>query len=610
MRLKPIASIVMGTMLVFSSLPLSALAQEKEEGDSQNGKYDTKDEAVYGNLTANGALKDMYVVNTFHIDKPGMITDHGDYMDVRNLTNLSEMDQDGQEIQFISEKDDDEFYYQGYLEDHPLPWDIDITYLLDGKKINPDELAGKSGSLEIQIETSANEEVDDTFFEYYMLQISLTLDPELFSDIQAPDATKAKEGKDTNVTFTVMPEQEEEFIISTEVTDMEMDPIEISATPASMPIDDPDLGDMKGDMQELTDAIEEINGGVGDLNNGIAELSDGASDLNEGSNGFLNGINELDQSSGELVEGSSEINEVLQQVSDAVQEAPDESIDISDFEQIPDGIRELADGMYETADGLDELREHYDEGYDNLKDAIDDIPDEEISEEELQQLQEQLESEADQEVVAQLIETYQAALKAKGTYDAVKEAFDEVTGTLDEVSSTIREIAENADSTATEIENGLDDMEDLEELGDLQSGLSEMSSEYDSFHQGLVDYTDGVGGLASNYQEIDEGIGDLSEGSSSLEDGAGELKDGTEELEKETSDLPGEMQSEVDEMMEDFDMSDFEPVSFVSDKNKDVDIVQFALQTDSIEIEDADDDESDNEEEDKNLWDRFLDLFR
>ena len=104
MRLKPIASIVMGTMLVIGSLPLSALAQEKEEGDNQNGKYDTKDEAVYGNLTANGALKDMYVVNTFHIDKPGMITDHGDYMDVRNLTNLSEMDQDGQDIVYFGKR--------------------------------------------------------------------------------------------------------------------------------------------------------------------------------------------------------------------------------------------------------------------------------------------------------------------------------------------------------------------------------------------------------------------------------------------------------------------------------------------------------------------------
>src|SRR5699024_12450870 len=107
-----------------------------------------------------------------------------------------------------------------------------------------------------------------------MLQSSLTLDTELFSDMQATDATKAKDGKDTNVTFNVMPEQEEEFIISTEVTDMEMDPIEISATPASMPIDDPDLGHMKGDMQELTDAMQEIDGGVGELNNGIAALSD------------------------------------------------------------------------------------------------------------------------------------------------------------------------------------------------------------------------------------------------------------------------------------------------------------------------------------------------
>src|SRR5699024_12188257 len=97
MRLKPIASIVMGTKLVFSSLPLSALAQEKEEGDSENGKYDTKDEAIYGNLTANGNLKDMYVVKTFHIDKPGMITDDGDYMDVRNLTKLSEKNEDGEE---------------------------------------------------------------------------------------------------------------------------------------------------------------------------------------------------------------------------------------------------------------------------------------------------------------------------------------------------------------------------------------------------------------------------------------------------------------------------------------------------------------------------------
>src|SRR5699024_12605315 len=122
MRLKPIASIVMGTMLVFSSLPLSALAQEKAEGDSQNGKYDTKDEAVYCNLMANGTLKDMYVVNTFHIDRSGMITDHEDYMNVRTLTKLSETDQGGANIYINSLLEDNGFYYIGRLDDNKLPW--------------------------------------------------------------------------------------------------------------------------------------------------------------------------------------------------------------------------------------------------------------------------------------------------------------------------------------------------------------------------------------------------------------------------------------------------------------------------------------------------------
>lgn len=607
MRLKQIATIVMGIVLVFGSSPFTILAKDNGKEDEQKGKYDTKDEAVYANLTASGVLEEMYVVNTFQIKKSGTITDHGDYTDVRNLTNLTDMEQDNRNIEFSAEEKDDDFHYQGYLENEPLPWDIDVTYLLDGDKINPDDLAGESGSLEIQIETSANKDVDQTFFEYYMMQISLTLDPKVFSDIQAPDATKAKEGKDTNVTFTVMPDKEEELIVSAEVTDLEMDPIDISATPASMPIDDPDMGDMKDDIQSLADAIKEINSGVGDLNSGVSDLRDGATDLNDGSGSFLSGINQLDQSSGELVNGSSEINEALQQVSGAVQDAPDEAPDLSDFQELPDGIQELADGLNETADGLDEFRDKYNEAYGQLDGVIEEMPDGEISEKEIKEL---LGSDVDKEVVQQLLDAYQSAQKTKQTYDAVEEAFAGVTETLDQVSGSIREIADNADATATEIANGLDDMDGLEEIGELQSGLSEMASQYQTFHNGLVEYTDGVGELASNYQDIDEGIGGLSDGTSSLQDGVGDLQDGTEELEEETSDLPEEMQSEVDEMMDEFDMSDFEPISFVSDKNKDVDIVQFSLQTEEIEVEESDDTEKEDEETEESLWERFLDLFR
>lgn len=605
MRFKQIAAVMMGTVLVFGSLPFSVLADEK--GDTEKGKFSMKDEAIYGKLGANGVLKDMYVVNTFHDTKPGTIIDYGDYTNVRNLSNLSDIKQtDGNKVRFKAEKGDDDFYYQGDIDSQPLPWDIDISYKLDGKEVAPDQLAGKNGSLELQIKTSGNDDADPAFFENYMMQISLTLDPVNFEKIQAPDANKAKSGKDTILTFTVMPEKEETFIVTADVTDFEMDPIDISATPASMPIDDPDLGDVKSDMKSLSDAIKEINGGVDDLSGGISDLNDGATELSNGSSSYLDGINQLDQSSGELVAGSSEINDVLQQVAGAVQGAPDEAPDFSDFAQLPEGIHALADGLDESADGLDELRDNYDTAYENLTEAIDEIPDGDITQDQIEEL---LKSDVDQEVVNQLVDSYGAAQKVKGTYDSVKEAFVAVTGTLDGVSDSLRVMADNANSTATEIENGLDDMNGLEELGELQAGLSELASEYQSFHEGLVGYTDGVSDLASNYQDIDKGIGGLADGTASLADGTDALRDGTEELEEETSDLPGEMQSEVDKMLEEFDASDFEPISFVSDENKNVDVVQFALQTEPIEVEEPEEKEE-TKDEDKGFWERFLDLFR
>ncbi len=143
-----------------------------------------------------------------------------------------------------------------------------------------------------------------------------------------------------------------------------------------------------------------------------------------------------------------------------------------------------------------------------------------------------------------------------------------MTGTLDQISSGITEMANNAEKMATEVEKGMENMDQMDALADLQNGLSSLASKYQSFHSGLVDYTDGVGELAASYQDIDAGIQGLSDGATSLNSGASELKDGTQELQEETSDLPGQMQSEVDEMMDEYDASDFEPKSFVSDKNE------------------------------------------
>ena len=73
--------------------------------------------------------------------------------------------------------------------------------------------------------------------------------------------------------------------------------------------------------------------------------------------------------------------------------------------------------------------------------------------------------------------------------------------------------------------------------------------------------------------------------------------------------MPGDLQSEVDEMMDDYDASDFEPKSFVSEQNEKVDVVQFVLQTEPIEVEEPETTEEADEEE-KSFWDRLMDLFK
>src|SRR5699024_943278 len=115
-------------------------------------------------------------------------------------------------------------------------------YFLDGKKMAPDEMAGRSGEVEIQIHTSKNDTVDPVFFNYYLQQISVTLNPEKFHDIQAPEGTKANEGKKQQITYSVMPEEEEDLIITAKVVEFELDPIQINALPANIAMDDPDYG--------------------------------------------------------------------------------------------------------------------------------------------------------------------------------------------------------------------------------------------------------------------------------------------------------------------------------------------------------------------------------
>ena len=133
------------TMLLSAVLLLALTAPALAADDAPT----EKEEVLYGILGLDGSVKSVYAVNIFNT---GDVTDYGDYSSVENLTNSDPITQNGDEITINSSAG--RLYYQGTLKSLKLPWDIAVTYTLDGKQIPASQLAGASGALAIHIQVT------------------------------------------------------------------------------------------------------------------------------------------------------------------------------------------------------------------------------------------------------------------------------------------------------------------------------------------------------------------------------------------------------------------------------------------------------------------------
>src|SRR5699024_9900739 len=157
----------------------------------------------------------------------------------------------------------------------------------------PTSLAGKDGHVKIKIKSRQNDKGEQMFFDHYVVQISATFDTEHVDNIKTAKGMISNSGEDKQVTFTVLPEEEEELTVEADIVDFTFKGFEINAVPSFFDIDEPDVSEMEGDMNTLQKAIRDINNGVYELRNGIGELHRGASDLEAGSAEYKAGMNEL-----------------------------------------------------------------------------------------------------------------------------------------------------------------------------------------------------------------------------------------------------------------------------------------------------------------------------
>lgn len=163
----------------------------------------------------------------------------------------------------------------------------------------------------------------------------------------------------------------------------------------------------------------------------------------------------------------------------------------------------------------------------------------------------------------------------------------------------------------------------------LADGAKELASGADLVRNGSSGLTYGITTLASNFDQMVNGSGQISWGLSQLADGmtayrngvsayvtgidlAGDgsrqLAGGTDELYQRTSGMDQMFKDKFAEMTEEFIPKPFDPVSFVSTKNKHIQVVQFVMMGQAINLP-ADEPTEVEEPAKKNIWDRIKDLF-
>lgn len=170
----------------------------------------TKTETVYVNLKANGDVSKVSVSDWLHTDKNEVYVD--DMSDLENITNVKSKVTpvtNGEKLRW--NMPDTDLYYSGTT-DRELPISVQLKYYLDGKEIKPEDLAGKSGEVKIDIKMINNASKDGFVngkkHKVYlpMLVVGGMVLPEgTFSGVTVKNGQSIGDGSKEIVVFTGMP---------------------------------------------------------------------------------------------------------------------------------------------------------------------------------------------------------------------------------------------------------------------------------------------------------------------------------------------------------------------------------------------------------------------
>lgn len=591
MKLHKITAAALAALLVGSlSAPALAKAAPSE-----------KEEVIYILTDASGAVTDIEAVNIF---AGGEILDYGDYSDVKPLNTDDVITQNGDTITFSSSAD--KVYYQGTMESTDIPWSISILYFLDGQEYAAEDMAGKSGALEIRFSVSKNEDCTGSFYEDYALQAAFTLDTERCMNIVCEGATVANVGSDKQLTYTILPGKGIDTQITADVTDFALEAVTINGVRLSM--------DIEVDDAALSDKVDEIVSAVDRMDSGASELRDGTGTLYEATGTLDSKVGELYNGVGTLTNGAASLYAGLTEAT--AKNSTLTAAAYSAYEGLCSAASVALNVQLET-NGMEPVTltpSNYSAVLLGLLAALDaDAVYDKAYQSALETVTAQVEAQADelyaqaaaQTVLAQLIQNGYTEEKAAAyleTEDGKAAVANAVTAMTDEQKTQLREAYIQQQMTSDEVTAQINAaVATVSAAAEQVSALKGQLDSYGVFYQGLTDYTAAVDSAATGAGSLSAGlntlygstetlqasVGELHSAVGELYGGTEELADGASEFVDKTADIDTQIDDEIESMTASVTGGDSEVVSFVSAKNTNVTAVQFVIKAAAIEKPDT-----------------------
>jgi len=451
--------------------PAEALAGSRQSTE--------KDETVYVVTGADGATEQTIVSDCLkNPSKAETISDKSDLKNIENMKGNEKFTENGNDS-LKWQADGNTIYYQGDAV-KATPVTTKITYYLDGSKIDPSDLAGRSGKVKIRINYINNEKADGVYVPFVAMS-GMILDNDVFSDVDIDNGKVIDDGDRQIAVGMAMPGLASSLGISAGEADIP-DSVQITARVKDFSLDTI--------MTVVTDDIfsnvsTDISGSFSGLDKQMGELDQASQALTEGTETLLKGIESSYAGSRKLASGSQELYENMNDLSKGLHSARSGSASlVSGLTSLKSGMNTIGTGASSLSSGMDTASGYLDQSIQGDQSV-------------LAGLQGMLAKNPDNTSLKQMVATMQQTIAAQ----------------------------QGVDSSLKAGNSGMKDG-----ILQIEAGIDSASSGTDRLLSGAATLNDGLKDAYAGSLKLSSGAGTLASGCSTLASGQNKLLSGAQEL--------------------------------------------------------------------------------